>query len=74
MAVFQGGPSRTDHLIGFDLALQVTHNLVNLDDDLGRIAFKALRINSRINQLPLARPIIAYAVWAMHLPNLTRLL
>jgi hypothetical protein len=23
-----------DHPIGFDLALQVTHNLVNLDDDL----------------------------------------
>lgn len=49
----------THHPIGYDLAFQVTHNLVDVDNDVPGIAFKALRIHSRVNQLPLTRPIVA---------------
>ena len=38
-----------DHLIGYDPAFQITYNLMDVYDDLITIAFKALRINSRIN-------------------------
>ena len=55
-----------DYLIGLDFAVQITHHLVNLNRDFDGIALKPYWVDSRIDQLPLAGPIIPYAVSAIH--------
>ena len=56
----------TDRSIDNHVTFQVTHDLVNLDNDFITFAFEALGIHSRVNLLPLTQPVITNGAPALN--------
>src|SRR5206468_8160991 len=60
-----------DHAIGDDGAVQVTHDLVDVDDDASvRVGDEASGLDARIDHRPLARPVRAHRLAAVHVAAL----